>query len=406
MKQGAFTFVLHSHLPYARMAGRWPHGEEWIHEAATETYLPLLSALHDLAAEGVRYRLTLSITPVLAEQLADADVLANLEAYLEDLHERASSDVARFERGGDRRARPSRRSTATASRGCSTSSATASAATSSAPSAGCRTRATSRSRRAPRPTATCRCSSATRRSTARCAPASARTSATSAASRSRSGCRSARTGRRTSPATAQRKPGLEEFLAAQGLLVFFVETHAILGGQPVGKAAGDAIGPYGEIPKRYTVPADGTQRAHAQDDVPAVLGGAAAGGRARPQRHHRAAGLVRRPRLPRRLRLPRVPQEGRRVRPALLARHRRRRRPRRQGALRPRRRVRHACTSTRATSPRSSRTRSARVPRRRADATASSAPRTTPSCSATGGSRASRGSRKSCATSRRATSST
>ena len=27
---GAFTFVLHTHLPYARMAGRWPHGEEWI----------------------------------------------------------------------------------------------------------------------------------------------------------------------------------------------------------------------------------------------------------------------------------------------------------------------------------------------------------------------------------------
>ena len=45
---GAFNFVLHSHLPYARMAGRWPHGEEWIHEAATETYLPLLQALYDL----------------------------------------------------------------------------------------------------------------------------------------------------------------------------------------------------------------------------------------------------------------------------------------------------------------------------------------------------------------------
>ena len=32
-KRGAFTFVLHSHLPYARNAGMWPHGEEWIHEA-------------------------------------------------------------------------------------------------------------------------------------------------------------------------------------------------------------------------------------------------------------------------------------------------------------------------------------------------------------------------------------
>jgi 1,4-alpha-glucan branching enzyme len=36
--------------------------------------------------------------------------------------------------------------------------------------------------------------------------------------------------------------------------VFFVETNAILGGQPIGKAAGDAIGPYGAVPKRYTIP--------------------------------------------------------------------------------------------------------------------------------------------------------
>ena len=40
-KLGAFTFVLHSHLPYARQAGMWPHGEEWVHEAIAETYIPL-----------------------------------------------------------------------------------------------------------------------------------------------------------------------------------------------------------------------------------------------------------------------------------------------------------------------------------------------------------------------------
>lgn len=44
-KSGAFTFVLHSHLPYTRSAGRWPHGEEWVHEALAETYIPLLNAL-------------------------------------------------------------------------------------------------------------------------------------------------------------------------------------------------------------------------------------------------------------------------------------------------------------------------------------------------------------------------
>src|SRR5947207_6204742 len=93
---GAFTFVLHSHLPYARLAGRWPHGEEWIHEAATETYLPLLQALYDLKEEGVNYKVTIGITPILAEQLSDADVLRNLALYVDDKIERARKDLDRF----------------------------------------------------------------------------------------------------------------------------------------------------------------------------------------------------------------------------------------------------------------------------------------------------------------------
>ena len=68
-------FVLHSHLPYARLAGRWPHGEEWIHEAAAETYVPLLETLYDLVEEGIRFKLNIGITPVLVEQLADPLIL-------------------------------------------------------------------------------------------------------------------------------------------------------------------------------------------------------------------------------------------------------------------------------------------------------------------------------------------
>ena len=101
MSDVAFMFVLHAHMPYARMHGRWPHGEEWVHEAAAETYLPLLSALHDLADEGVPYRITISLTPVLQEQLTDRYMLENLDAYIVDLRDRASSDVARFTQSGD-----------------------------------------------------------------------------------------------------------------------------------------------------------------------------------------------------------------------------------------------------------------------------------------------------------------
>jgi 1,4-alpha-glucan branching enzyme len=50
------------------------------------------------------------------------------------------------------------------------------------------------------------------------------------------------------------REGIEEFLAASGVTTFFVESHTVLGGTPVGKAAGDAVGPYAEVGRRYTVP--------------------------------------------------------------------------------------------------------------------------------------------------------
>lgn len=93
---GTFMFVLHSHLPYARLAGRWPHGEEWIHEAASETYVPLLETLYDLAEEGVKFKLNIGITPVLTEQLADPLVLKHFEEYLDDRIAAAKRDMLFF----------------------------------------------------------------------------------------------------------------------------------------------------------------------------------------------------------------------------------------------------------------------------------------------------------------------
>ncbi len=100
------AFVLHGHLPYARKQGQWPHGEEWIHEAASTTYLPLLIGLTDLAARGVPFQLTIGLTPILMEQLSDRSVIANLEIYLADRLRRAESDRIRFtQQGAPREAR-------------------------------------------------------------------------------------------------------------------------------------------------------------------------------------------------------------------------------------------------------------------------------------------------------------
>jgi 1,4-alpha-glucan branching enzyme len=83
------------------MAGRWPHGEEWIHEAAAESYIPLLNALYDLRERGISAPLTISLTPVLAEQLSDADIQVHFEQYLDDKIEAARRDLPRLEAAGE-----------------------------------------------------------------------------------------------------------------------------------------------------------------------------------------------------------------------------------------------------------------------------------------------------------------
>jgi 1,4-alpha-glucan branching enzyme len=105
-KLGAFTFLLHGHLPYCRQSGPWPHGEHWLHEAAAETYVPLLNALTDLYEQGIPARLTLSLTPILCEQLADPLVQANFVAYLDEKIAGAEDDVRRlYAEGQSQRAR-------------------------------------------------------------------------------------------------------------------------------------------------------------------------------------------------------------------------------------------------------------------------------------------------------------
>ncbi|HVO34494.1 MAG TPA: 1,4-alpha-glucan branching protein domain-containing protein [Gemmatimonadales bacterium] len=76
-----FVLALHSHLPYVLRHGRWPHGSDWLCEAALDSYLPLIEKVHELASRGVRAPLTLSISPVLANQLADPFFASELDAF-------------------------------------------------------------------------------------------------------------------------------------------------------------------------------------------------------------------------------------------------------------------------------------------------------------------------------------
>ncbi|MEW5914793.1 MAG: 1,4-alpha-glucan branching protein domain-containing protein [Gemmatimonadota bacterium] len=76
-----FVLMLHSHLPYVLNHGRWPHGSDWICEAAIETYLPLLAKLQALDTAGIAAPVTIGFTPVLANQLEHPTFAEELEAY-------------------------------------------------------------------------------------------------------------------------------------------------------------------------------------------------------------------------------------------------------------------------------------------------------------------------------------
>ncbi|MCE5326772.1 MAG: DUF1957 domain-containing protein [Planctomycetaceae bacterium] len=102
MTAGSFCLVLHGHLPYVLRHGLWPHGEDWLYEAAAETYLPLLAMIEECEFLKGNPRLTIGLTPILLEQLAHDDFKAGFRGYLQDRTERAISDRAEFEQQGQK----------------------------------------------------------------------------------------------------------------------------------------------------------------------------------------------------------------------------------------------------------------------------------------------------------------
>lgn len=72
---GDLAIVLHSHMPYVEGFGTYPFGEEWLFDAVIRSYLPVLAVARDV---------TLTVTPVLADQLEDAATARRLREFLLD----------------------------------------------------------------------------------------------------------------------------------------------------------------------------------------------------------------------------------------------------------------------------------------------------------------------------------
>ena len=98
----AFTFFLHTHLPYVLYHGTWPHGTDWLYEAAAECYLPLLNAFNRLSRDGILPKVTLGLTPVLTEQLANPKFKEGMKEYLAAHIVSAEADIREFQKTGDK----------------------------------------------------------------------------------------------------------------------------------------------------------------------------------------------------------------------------------------------------------------------------------------------------------------
>src|SRR6185369_7207048 len=93
---GYFALVLHAHLPYVRHPEHDRFLEEnWLFEAITESYVPLLRVMEGWLADGMEARLTLTLTPTLCSMLLDPLLQDRYVRYLDGLIELAEKETHR-----------------------------------------------------------------------------------------------------------------------------------------------------------------------------------------------------------------------------------------------------------------------------------------------------------------------
>jgi len=96
----SFVLVLHGHIPAVLGHGVWPHGADWLFEAAAETYLPFVAAVRALDADRVPWKATIGLTPVLCEQLRDPRFPRGFRRYAKHRLAAAGRDAREFARDG------------------------------------------------------------------------------------------------------------------------------------------------------------------------------------------------------------------------------------------------------------------------------------------------------------------
>jgi 1,4-alpha-glucan branching enzyme len=96
MEKGYLALLMHAHLPYVRHTEYKDSLEEnWLYEATTDCYIPLLCLSEELTEQGIDFRLTITITPTLASMLADPFLQDRYVRKLKRLIQLAGKEVRR-----------------------------------------------------------------------------------------------------------------------------------------------------------------------------------------------------------------------------------------------------------------------------------------------------------------------
>ncbi|MBX3745699.1 MAG: DUF1957 domain-containing protein [Verrucomicrobiae bacterium] len=84
--RGYVALLLHAHLPFVRHPEHERFLEEsWLNEAITETYLPLVQTFEGWLRDGIRARITLTLSPTLCAMLQDPLLRSRYERHLDVL---------------------------------------------------------------------------------------------------------------------------------------------------------------------------------------------------------------------------------------------------------------------------------------------------------------------------------
>jgi len=94
--QGYLCLVLHAHLPWVRHPEHDRFLEEnWLFEAITETYLPLIQIMDGWLRDGMDTRLTITLSPTLCSMLLDPLLQDRYDRHLNGLRELVEKELLR-----------------------------------------------------------------------------------------------------------------------------------------------------------------------------------------------------------------------------------------------------------------------------------------------------------------------